>query len=96
MSYTTIPDITISPNFGTVNKIVWFNVNDTKGVFNVNLFITPSQSKDVNITIFNKDTKQTMYKKTYAKTADTTQITELVQINHIPGFMSTYYGIKNS
>jgi len=96
MSYTTIPDITISSNFGTVNKIVWFNVNDTKGVFNVNLFITPNRSKDVNITIFNKETKQTMYNKTFAKSADTTQITELAQINHIPGSMSTYYGIKNS
>ena len=96
MSYTTIPDINISSNFGTVNKVVWFSVSDINGTFNVNFFITPNQSKDVNITIFNKGTKETMYSKRYPKSAKATQINEMAQITHIPGLRSNIYGIKNN
>ena len=96
MSNTTIPDIDISSNFGTVNKVVWFSVSNINGIFNVNFFITPNQLKDVNITIFNKETKETMYSKRYAKSANTTQINEVAQITHIPNLRSNIYGIKNN
>jgi len=96
MSYTTISDINVSSNFGVVNKVVWFNVSDIYGIFNVNFFITPNQSKDVNITIFNKDTKETIFSKKYFKSTNTTQINEIIQITHIPGLRSNIYGIKNN
>ena len=53
-TYTSIPVKQISTNFGTVNKVIWFDVTGITGTFAVNLFITPNQSTDINIVIFNK------------------------------------------
>jgi hypothetical protein len=98
MSYTRIPDIDISSKFGDkngkINKVVWFSVSDTQGIYNVNLLINPNQKRDTNITIFNKETKQTVWNKIYPASSTTTQIVDQPQINHIPGLMSPYYGIK--
>ena len=50
-TYTSIPVKQISTNFGTVNKVIWFDVTGITGTFAVNLFITPNQSTDINIVI---------------------------------------------
>jgi len=91
-----IPDVNVSPNFGKINKVVWFIVEDNYGVFDVNLFITPNQSKDVNITIFNKETMNEKFKRTYNKSADKTIISDTAKITHTPGLNSREYGIKNN
>ena len=91
-----IQDVNVSPNFGIINKVVWFNVENNYGVFDVNLFITPNQSKDVIITIFNNETKDIKFKKTYNKSANKTVITDTAKITHIPGLNSIVYGIKNN
>jgi len=64
-TYFNIPTKQISTNFGTLNKVIWFDITDINGTFNVNLFITPNQSSDINLTIFNKGSKEEMYKKKY-------------------------------
>jgi hypothetical protein len=95
ITYTSIPIKQISKNFGTINKIIWFDVTNTQGTFTVNLFITPNQSTDINVVIFNKGTNEEMYRKIYNKSSDSTVITDTVKLRHVPGQRSATYGIKS-
>jgi hypothetical protein len=95
MSYTSIPLKQKSNFFGIVNKVIWFDVEDIKGTFTVNLFITPNQRDDINVVIFNKGSNEEMYKKTYNKSSNSSTITDNVKIIHIPGQRTTTYGIKS-
>ena len=75
MSNTTIPTIQISKNFGKISKIIFFQVSNTiNGSFNVNLFITHSQISETKISIVNKNSKTTLYNKTYGKSPNTNTI----------------------
>jgi len=94
-TYFNIPTKQISTNFGTLNKVIWFDITDINGTFGVNLFITPSQSSDINLTIFNKGSKEEMYKKKYNKSSDSTAINESVKLTHIVGQRTVTYGIKS-
>ncbi len=94
-TYTSIPVKQISTNFGTVNKVIWFDVTGITGTFAVNLFITPNQSTDINIVIFNKGSNEEMYRKTYNKSSDSSVITDTVKLRHVPVQKSETYGIKS-
>ena len=94
-TYTPIPVKQISTNFGTVNKVIWFDVTGITGTFAVNLFITPNQSTDINIVIFNKGSNEEMYRKTYNKSSVFSTITDNVKIMHVPGQRTATYGIKS-
>lgn len=97
MSYNTLPDVTVSTIFGTVKKIVWFEVEYNSGnfgTFNVNLFITSDRTRDVKVTIFNNGSNQNVYEKNFLKTSNNSSITESVSITHTPTTMSSVYGIK--
>jgi hypothetical protein len=95
MSYTSIPLKQTSNFFGTINKVIWFDIEDNQGSFTVNLFITPNQSTDMNVVIFNKRSNEEMYKKTYNKSSNSSVITDTVKLRHIPGQRSATYGIKS-
>ena len=93
--YYRIPIKQTSTNFSTINKVIWFDVNDVNGTFIINLYISPNQSNDINVTIFNKGSKEEMYKKTYNKSSDSTAINESVKLTHIVGQRTVTYGIKS-
>lgn len=93
-TYTDIPDVSFSVPFGRVSKIVWFNVQNTYGTFNVNFYLNPSQSNDINIAIFNYSSKKELFLKKYDKTPVATTISESVKLTHVPNNMSTIYGVK--
>lgn len=93
--YYKIPIKQTSTNFSTINKVIWFDVNDVNGTFIINLYISPNQSNDINVTIFNKGSKEEMYKKTYNKSSDSTAINESVKLTHIVGQRTVTYGIKS-
>ena len=95
MSYTSIPLKQTSNFFGIINKVIWFDVEDIKGNFNVNLYITPNQRYDMNVVIFNKGSNEEMYRKTYNKSSDSSVITDTVKLRHVPGQKSETYGIKS-
>jgi hypothetical protein len=95
MSYTSIPLKQTSNFFGTINKVIWFDVVDVKGNFTVNLYITPNQSNDMNVVIFNKGSNEEMYKKTYNKSSNSSTITDNIKIMHVPGQRTVTYGIKS-
>jgi hypothetical protein len=95
MSYTSIPLKQTSNFFGTINKVIWFDVADIKGNFTVNLYITPNQRYDMNVVIFNKGSNEEMYKKTYNKSSNSSTITDNVKIMHIPNQRTATYGIKS-
>jgi hypothetical protein len=94
-TYTSIPIKQVSTNFGTINKVIWFDIENTQGSFAVNLFITPNQSTDMNVVIFNKGSNEEMYKKTYNKSSNSSVITDTVKLRHVPGQKSATYGIKS-
>jgi len=87
-----VPDIT--NNFGKVNKIIWFNVSDIEGTFSINLHITPSQSFDTTISVFNYTTKKEHFNKLYPKSSNSDLINETIKIKHTPGLNSPIYGLK--
>ena len=94
MSNTTIPTIQISKNFGKLSKIIFFQVSNTiNGSFNVNLFITPSQISETKISIVNKNSKTTLYNKTYGKSPKTNIISDVATIKHNPTTQSNIYGL---
>jgi hypothetical protein len=94
MSNTTIPTIQISKNFGKISKIIFFQVSNTiNGSFNVNLFITPSQISETKISIVNKNSKTTLYNKTYGKSPNTNTISDVATIKHDPTTKSPIYGL---
>ena len=93
ITYTNIPNTIVNQYFGKINKIVWFNVSDTFGTFNVNLYLEPSQSTETTIKIFNKVTKETMFIQKYSRTPNSTSIIDVAKITHIPGVLSPIYGI---
>lgn len=95
-TYTNIPDVSFSVNFGQINKIVWFNVDDDNSIYDINFYITPNNSRDINIEIFNYMSKLTLFKKTYNKSQDTNTIIESTKIIHVPNKMGTIYGLKIS
>jgi hypothetical protein len=94
MSSTILKIPQITNNFGKVNKIIWFNVSDVDGTYSINLHITPSQSFDTNITIFNYATKELHFSKTYQKSSNSGIINQTVKIRHTPGLNSPIYGLK--
>jgi hypothetical protein len=94
-TYYNIPTKQISSNFGTISKVIWFDINDINGTFTINLFITPNQSNDINLTIFNKGSKEEMYKKTYNKSSNSSAINESVKLTHVVGKRTATYGIKS-
>ena len=87
-----IPDIT--NNFGKMNKIIWFNVSDIEGTFSINLHITPSQSLDTTVTVFNYTTNKEHFSKIYPKSSNNGIINETIKIKHTPGLNSPIYGLK--
>lgn len=95
-TYSNIPDVSFSVPFGKVNKVLWFDVQNISSTFDINFYISPDQSKDINIEIFNYGSGINLFKKTYLKTANSTTITETVKLTHIPNKMSTIYGMKIS
>ena len=94
MSDNSLPSVSVSTNFGTVNKIVWFEVSSSYGSFNMNFFITNDRDRDMNITIFNKGTNVVVFKKTYPLNPNLTTIIDNTTIVHTPSTMSNVYGIK--
>lgn len=96
MSYTTIKLPQTSSKFGKIDKIIWFKVDDINGIFNLNLFITPNQTQNTNITIFNNGTKEEKFKKVYSRSSNGTTISEIIKINHVKGLNSIIYGIKTN
>jgi hypothetical protein len=96
MAITTLKVPEISNNFNKVDKIIWFNVSDIDGTYSINLFITPSQSLDTTVRVFNYVTKEEHFSKTYPKSSNSGIINETIKIRHTPGLNSPIYGLKTS
>jgi hypothetical protein len=96
MAITTLKVPEISNNFNKVDKIIWFNVSDIEGTYSINLFITPSQSLDTTVSVFNYSTKEERFNKTYLKSSNSGIINETIKIKHTPGLNSPIYGLKTS
>jgi hypothetical protein len=96
MAITTLKVPEISNNFNKVDKIIWFNVSDVDGTYSINLFITPSQSLDTKIIVFNYATKEEHFGKIYPKSSNSGIINETIKIRHTPGLNSPIYGLKTS
>jgi len=96
MAITTLKVPEISNNFNKVDKIIWFNVSDIEGTFSINLHITPSQSLDTTITVFNYTTNKEHFNKLYPKSSNSGIINETIKIRHTPGLNSPIYGLKTS
>jgi hypothetical protein len=93
LTLVNLPNITISEPFGRVRKVVWFEVNDTFGIFNLDLSVVANQALDTNITIFNKVSNSVVFQKTYKKTSNNIGYSETIKITHIPNKQSPIYGI---
>ena len=93
---TTLKVPEITKNFNKVDKIIWFNVSDIDGTYSINLFITPSQSLDTTVSVFNYSTKEERFNKTYLKSSNSGIINETIKIKHTPGLNSPIYGLKTS
>jgi hypothetical protein len=96
MAITTLKVPEISNNFNKVDKIIWFNVSDIDGTYSINLFITPSQSLDTKIIVFNYTSKEEHFSKIYPKSSNSGIINETIKIRHTPGLNSPIYGLKTS
>ena len=93
---TTLKVPEITNNFNKIDKIIWFNVSDVNGTYSINLFITPSQSLDTTVMVFNYATKEQHFSKTYRKSSNSGIINETIKIRHTPGLNSPIYGLKTS
>ena len=96
MAITTLKVPEVTNNFNKIDKIIWFNVSDIDGTYSINLFITPSQSLDSTVSIFNHITKKEHFSKTYLKSSNSGIINETIKIKHTPGLNSPIYGLKTS
>jgi hypothetical protein len=96
MAITTLKVPEVTNNFNKIDKIIWFNVSDIDGTFSINLFITPSQSLDTTIRVFNYSTREESFSKTYPKSSNSGIINETIKIKHTPGLNSPIYGLKTS
>jgi hypothetical protein len=96
MAITTLKVPEITNNFNKVDKIIWFNVSDIDGTYSINLFITPSQSLDTTVKVFNYVTKEEHFSKIYPKSSNSGIINETIKIRHTPGLNSPIYGLKTS
>lgn len=93
---TTLKVPEITKNFNKVDKIIWFNVSNVDGTYSINLFITPSQSLDTTVKVFNYATKEEHFSKIYLKSSNSGIINETIKIRHTPGLNSPIYGLKTS
>jgi hypothetical protein len=93
---TTLKVPEVTTNFSKINKIIWFNVSDVNGTYSINLFITPSQSLDTTVSVFNYVTKEEHFSKIYPKSSNNGIINETIKIKHTPGLNSPIYGLKTS
>jgi hypothetical protein len=96
MAITTLKVPEITKNFNKVDKIIWFNVSNIDGTFSINLHITPSQSLDTTVRVFNYVTKEEHFSKIYPKSSNSGIINETIKIRHTPGLNSPIYGLKTS
>jgi hypothetical protein len=94
MSTTNLKIPQISSTFGKIDKVIWFSVSNINGTYTVKLFITPSQSFDFTVEIFNYVTKDTHFKKVYKKSSNSSIINETIKIKHTPTISSPIYGLK--
>ena len=95
MAYNTIQDTQKTKRFGQIKKIVWFEITNIDGPFDVNLYITPNQNQNTSIVIFNQSSKEEKFNKSYPQSASTKTISETVKINYNKKFDSTIFGIKS-
>ena len=93
---TTLKVPEVTTNFNKVDKIIWFNVSNVDGTYSINLFITPSQSLDTTVKVFNYVTKEEHFSKIYLKSSNSNIINETIKIRHTPGLNSPIYGLKTS
>ena len=93
---TTLKVPEITNNFNKIDKIIWFNVSNVDGTYSINLFITPSQSLDTTVKVFNYVTKEEHFSKIYPKSSNSNIINETIKIRHTPGLNSPIYGLKTS
>ena len=96
MAITTLKVPEVTTNFSKIDKIIWFNVSNIEGTYTINLFITPSQSLDTTVNVFNYLTKEERFSKTYPKSSNNGIINETIKIKHTPGLNSPIYGLKTS
>jgi hypothetical protein len=91
---TTLKIAETTTNFGRLNKVIWYNVTDVDGTYSIDLHITPSQVEDINVVVFNINSKVEIIRKTYKKSSNSTIINETIKIRHTPGLNSPIYVIK--
>lgn len=91
---TTLKIAETTTNFGRLSKVIWYNVTDVDGTYSIDLHITPSQVEDINVVIFNINSKSETIRKTYKKSSNSTIINETIKIRHTPGLNSPIYVIK--
>jgi hypothetical protein len=91
---TTLKISETTKNFGRLNKVIWFTVSDVDGTYSIDLHISPSQTEDINLIIFNQGTGLDVSKKTHKKSSNTTIINDTIKIRHTPGLNSPIYGLK--
>lgn len=95
MAYNTIQDTQTSKRFGRIKKVVWFEITNINGSFDVNLYITPNQNQNTSIIIFNQSTKEEKFNKTYLSSTTIKTVSDTVKINYNSQFDSTIFGIKS-
>ena len=88
MAITTLKVPEITNNFNKIDKIIWFNVSDVNGTYSINLFITPSQSLDTTISVFNYVTKEEHFTKIYPKSSNS----GIISANYAGGISGNYTG----
>jgi hypothetical protein len=89
-----IPNVTLSPYFGSVNKVRWYSVLDRYNYYDITLNVYRSQFTDTAVTIENLS-NGSVWGRTIPKSTNTDPVVISDKLLHIPGLSSQIYGVYN-
>lgn len=91
-----VPSVDYNTYFGSIKKVVWFEVTEEYEYFDVTLSINRSQLFDTNITINNLgSTGGNQWQEIFPKTSDTTPVVRNLKLLNVPGLATQIYGVFN-
>lgn len=90
-----IPSVDYNSYFGTINKVVWFDVTDNYNYFDVTLNVDRLQFYDAKLSIINLGTGAIQWEQTVAKSTNPTPASITTRVLNTPGLGSPVYGLFN-
>jgi hypothetical protein len=79
-----IPSVSYNTYFGSVGKVIWFEVSENFNYFELSFNLTLQRTKETNLQIYNNLMDVLVWENTYPEDVDQPQYLDYVRILNVP------------